>query len=81
LNDSTVSGNATAWNGGGILNTGSLTLNRSTVSGNTAGVDGGGGISTYTVDAPATTTLRNATVTNNTPDNCWPLGGVAGCAG
>jgi hypothetical protein len=82
LNASTVSGNTTEFSGGGIFvnffaDSGTLTLNRSTVIGNTAG-QSGGGIANF-FSAPVA--LRNATVTNNTPDNCNPAGSVPGCAG
>jgi nitrous oxidase accessory protein NosD len=78
LNNSTVSGNTTGQIGAGIfVNSGSLTLNRTTVSGNTAGQDGGGIANFFS----ATVALRNATVTNNAPNNCAPAGSVAGCSG
>ena len=78
LNNSTVSGNTTGQIGAGIfVNSGTLTLNRSTVSGNTAGQDGGGIANFFS----ATVVLRNATVTNNAPNNCTPAGTVAGCSG
>jgi hypothetical protein len=69
LKNSTVSGNTAGGNGGGIANRGTgsvLALIGSTVTGNTAG-GVGGGISGGTV------TLKNSTVSGNTPDDC------AGC--
>ena len=83
LNDSTVSGNTTQFNGGGIFvniladDGNTLTLINTTVSGNTAGQAGGGIANVFS----APVVLRNATVTNNTPDNCAPAGSVAGCSG
>lgn len=74
LQNSVVSGN-TAGIGAGIDNGGSLTLDGSTVTGNTA-LGFGGGI--YNLD---TVTLHGSSVTGNSPDNCNPLGSVAGCTG
>ena len=53
-----------------------MTLDNSHVTGNDA-AGGGGGI--YTSDGSVT--LNNSGVTVNTPDNCEPLGTIAGCAG
>jgi hypothetical protein len=83
LNDSTVSGNTTQFNGGGIFvnifadDGNTLTLNNTTISGNTAG-QSGGGIANF-FSAPVV--LRRSTVTNNTPDNCSTPGSVPGCSG
>ena len=59
ISDMTIR-NGRAPTGGGILNTGTLTLNNSTVSGNTADNDGGG------ICNEATLTLTNSTVSGNT---------------
>ncbi len=62
LNDSTVSGNHTTSDGGGLRHGGStLTLNNSTVSGNTADV-GGGGISNTIAGSLI---ISNSTLTAN----------------
>lgn len=60
LIDSTVTGN-TALNGGGISNTGILTITNSTVSNNLAPSDNGGGISNG-----GTLILENSTISGNT---------------
>jgi hypothetical protein len=57
-----VSGNTADTTGGGIANSGTLTLTNSTVSGNNAEV--GGGIFNY----DGTLTLTNSTVSGNTAD-------------
>jgi len=62
LNNMTLSGGSTPFNGGGILNGGTLTLNDSTVSGNTAG-SGGGGIFDYGFGGGMT--ISNSTVSGN----------------
>ena len=59
LSDMTIR-NGYAETGGGILNTGTLTLNNTTVSGNRAVQDGGG------ICNEATLTLTNSTVSGNT---------------
>ena len=59
ISDMTIR-NGHAETGGGILNTGTLTLNNSTVSGNTADDDGGG------ICNEATLILTNSTVSGNT---------------
>lgn len=76
LQNSVVSGN-TAGIGAGIDNdtNASLTLDGSTVTDNTAFGFGGG---IYNLGMA---TLNGSTVTNNTPDNCNPIGSVAGCFG
>ena len=77
LNDTRVSGNRAATFAGGIINfSGNATLNDSTVSGNTAGTNGGG----IFLNA-GEVTLNDTPVTDNVPDNCFPLGSVAGCSG
>ncbi|MFN8564803.1 MAG: choice-of-anchor Q domain-containing protein [Anaerolineae bacterium] len=58
LMDSTVSGNSTAGQGGGIANGGSLTVINSTISGNSA-ANGGG------IFNSSSLTLQSSTVSNN----------------
>jgi len=65
LNNSTISGNSTSSNGGGIDNIGTLTLNNSTVSGNTSYLSGGGIFN----DATGILTLNNSTVSGNLADS------------
>ncbi|MGH8589889.1 MAG: right-handed parallel beta-helix repeat-containing protein [Gammaproteobacteria bacterium] len=74
LAGTTVSGGAAAF-GGGISNSGTLTLSQSTVSGNTAGgVFGrGGGISNY-----GTLTLSQSTVSGNTASGGLSFGSGRG---
>ena len=69
LNVSTVSGNTTGDNGGGIENHGTATLNVSTVSGNT-GTSGGGIVNN------GTATLNLSAVSNNSS-----IGGSGGFCG
>ena len=57
----TVQNGNTSDGGGGIYNTGTLTLTNSTVSGNTPGLGGGGGILNR-----GTMTLTNSTISGNT---------------
>jgi hypothetical protein len=61
--------------GGGIVNSGTLTVGSSTIVDNTT-PDEGGGI--YNAGGVA---LSRTKVTGNTPDNCYPLGTIAGCSG
>ncbi|NCR45183.1 MAG: endo-1,3-1,4-beta-glycanase ExsH, partial [Microcystis aeruginosa SX13-01] len=62
LNNNTISGNTTNYDGGGISNGGTLTLNNNTISGNTAKYWGGGIHNDY----GGTLTLTNNTITGNT---------------
>lgn len=64
-------------NGGGIANQGIVILddNDSQVTGNGATV--GGGIYKF---SGGPVMLNNAAISHNTPDNCEPPGGVAGCS-
>jgi CSLREA domain-containing protein len=64
LNNSTISGNI-ANNGGGIKNTGDMTLTNCTISGNVADKGNGGAI--YCESATNSVELINCTVTGNTP--------------
>jgi CHRD domain len=90
LNHTTVSGNtAEGGLGGGIVNaiffdgqpTPTLVLNNSDVTGNSADVGGGIVNTTFADTAPAgTVTLNHTDVTGNTPNNCVPVGSIAGCS-
>lgn len=79
--DSTVNGNTAADAGWGIADdAGTTAVYGSAVSSNTAlGESGafGGGVFVTSGTVP----LHNRTVSGNTPDNCEPLGFVAGCTG
>jgi hypothetical protein len=61
--------------GGGIANQGDLRMTGSRVLRNTAAA--GGGIA----NLGGTVTLKGTRVAGNIPDNCEPLGTIAGCAG
>jgi len=67
ITGSTISGNTSTGNGGGITNDEAMTITNSTISGNTADEDGGGIINTGGVGSGAVT-LMNVTITNNTAD-------------
>ena len=86
LNSSLVAGNRAAGDGGGIANGmplggpmplvgGPVTLNHTLVIGNQAAK--GGGI----FNSGGTVTLASSLVLLNHPDNCEPLGTIAGCIG
>jgi hypothetical protein len=63
--------------GGGIANQGALNLAGSVVKGNVASVDGGG-----IANEGGTVSLTDySAIVGNNPDNCIPLGTIAGCAG
>lgn len=80
LNDSTVTGNTATVDGGGIFTEqANATLNKSKVSGNSAGQNGGGIF--FNTQFGGTVTLSDTTVASNAPNNCFPTGSVAGCAG
>jgi hypothetical protein len=61
--------------GGGISNLGTTTLYGTSVRFNRGSA--GGGIATSNTNV----TLQKSAVTDNTPDNCSPLGAIPGCAG
>ena len=61
ITNSTISGNSASHEGGGIYNSGTLTINNCTISGNYGGFSGGGIRNFF----PATTTITNSTVTDN----------------
>jgi hypothetical protein len=76
VRDSTISGN-TAVDGGGLdTMTGTVRLEDTTLTNNTA-ADTGGGVFL----GGGTLTLTETRVLNNTPNNCFPLNSVPGCAG
>jgi predicted outer membrane repeat protein len=67
----------TARYGGGFYNDDEASIERSQIFRNTAAVDGGGIFN----EGGSTITLTNTPVTENHPDNCGPIGTIAGCAG
>jgi hypothetical protein len=92
LNNVSVTGNS-AGIGGGIANANlqgipvgsppvpALTMNNGSVTGNTAAVAGGGIANIAPFGAPlGTVTLQNTQVSGNTPNNCIPVGSIAGCS-
>jgi CHRD domain len=92
LNNVTVSGNS-ADIGAGVANanlqglgfgeepTPALTVNDGNVTGNTAAVAGGGIANIAPFGAPlGSVTLHNTQVTSNSPNNCIPVGSIAGCS-
>jgi hypothetical protein len=68
LISSIVSNNTASFDGGGIWNGASLTLRFSTVTQNTALSGSGGGIFNF---LPGTVTLKQSSVSGNTPDDCF----------
>ena len=76
-----ANGNAAGTNGGGggIYNTGTLTLTNSTISGNSGsgGSFGGGGI----YNAGGTMTIANSTVSGNTVNSSFGGGGIVNTGG
>jgi hypothetical protein len=87
INRSEVNDNTASGIGGGIIEAGfnpdgtfapgaPLALNHSEVTDNTSGSGGG-------IWAPAGSpvTLKHTSVRENTPDNCFPPGSIAGCSG
>ena len=71
LTNSTVSGNTSGGNGGGVAAAGAVTVTNSAISGNTASVNGGG------VGANGVITVTNSTISSN---NASTGGGVAASA-
>ncbi|MBV6698138.1 hypothetical protein [Kitasatospora aureofaciens] len=72
---STVRGNTASDQGGGVLNAaGTTNIVGSQVTGNTAGTNGGG---VYVSGGHVSLLYSN--VSGNTPNNCRPVGAVAGC--
>jgi hypothetical protein len=63
VNQSTISGNVSTGNGGGIDNWERLTVNNSTISGNSAGFNGGG------IHNAEMVTVTNSTVSDNSAIN------------
>jgi hypothetical protein len=91
LNNVTATGNSAAL-GAGIANANlqgipgatvpvpSLTINNGRVTGNTAAVAGGGIANVAPLGGPlGSVTLHNTQVTGNSPNNCIPVGTLAGC--
>ena len=57
-----------------------LTMNNGNVTGNTASVAGGGIANVSIFGAPlGSVTLHNTQVNGNSPNNCIPVGSIAGC--
>ncbi len=87
ISSSQISGNSTSGLGGGILEGGvnatdalgppggPLTTTQTQVTGNAAAAAGGGIFATS--GSPVTLTV--SLIRNNTPNNCYPLGAIAGC--
>jgi len=73
ISQSQIVNNVSGSLGGGISNLGTTTISGSSVRFNQG--SGGGGIATGNTNV----TLRNSTVTSNTPDNCNPLNTIPGC--
>lgn len=72
LDASTVSGNSSGTNGGGIfIRHSGATISNSTIAGNTAALFSGGGIYTFSDPSYYAITISNSTVTGNSA----PLGG------
>jgi predicted outer membrane repeat protein len=80
VTDSEVLANDAALRGGGLYNgvEGEATFTNTTINGNTAGTAGGG---IYNAACKCSIALTTTTVTLNAPDDCRPLGSVAGCSG
>jgi Galactose oxidase, central domain len=74
LTNCSVDGNACNGSGGGILNSGTLTVTNSTISGNTAGHGGG-------ISSTGTLTMTNSTITGNTTITTGPHGFQGGYGG
>jgi len=92
LNNVTATGNSAAL-GAGIANANlqgipeatsplpDLTMNNGNVTGNTASIAGGGIANVAPLGGPlGSVTLHNTQVTGNTPNNCIPVGSIAGCS-
>ncbi|WP_405529055.1 hypothetical protein OG592_14025 [Streptomyces avidinii] len=75
VSSTTIADNRAGLMGGGIANYGSSTLTKSTVRRNSA-LNGGG---IWQAPSPSVLTLVNSRITNNTPNNCRPVGSVPGC--
>ena len=75
ISQSQIVNNVSGGLGGGISNLGTTTISGSSIRFNRG--SGGGGIATGNTNV----TLRNSTVTSNTPGNCSPLGTIPGCVG
>lgn len=75
----TIDRNSAGANGGGIYNAADAhtTLNHTLVNLNSA-LTGGG---VYNAGVPSRVSLIVSIITNNTPNNCRPVGAVTGCVG
>jgi hypothetical protein len=74
LTNCSVDGNGCNGSGGGILNSGTLTVTNSTISGNTAGYGGG-------IYSTGTLTMTNSTITGNATITTGPHGFQGGYGG
>jgi hypothetical protein len=74
LEGSTVSENRTDQAGGGISSNGYVTVKDSTITDNRGESSGG-------IYNSGIMKLHHSTVSGNIPDNCEPLGSIAGCIG
>jgi predicted outer membrane repeat protein len=79
LEDASITGNRAAGDGGGLDDSldGEASLTGTRVTANRAAA--GGGI--YATGSFSFPSLESSTVTGNRPDNCEPLGSIAGCTG
>jgi hypothetical protein len=76
VNNGQVSRNTATSDGGGISNESSLTVVNGVVTKNLAHVTGGG-----IYENGGTASVTTSTIKRNTPNNCFPLGSIAGCIG
>jgi hypothetical protein len=72
---STIDHNAAAIRGGGILNSGTTSLDRTLVVRNRAGASGGG------IQNGGVITVRRSIIRANSPGNCAPVNSVPACTG
>ncbi|MFJ7586245.1 hypothetical protein ACIQZO_02350 [Streptomyces sp. NPDC097617] len=75
IRSTTIADNRAGLTGGGIANDGTTTLTNSRVRQNVA-LNGGG---VWQGPSSSVLTLANSRVTDNTPNNCRPVGSVPGC--
>jgi predicted outer membrane repeat protein len=78
--DSTISGNSVGKRGGGLYNQGPVEAADTQIAGNRAGdLPSGGGGGIYDDGSQATAALTNSSPFCNKPNNCEPIGSIAGC--
>jgi CSLREA domain-containing protein len=78
IQNSTISGNTSTSDGGGISSQGTLTVVNSTISGNSTTNSGGGILIYQTAGGVSSASLYNVTISNNTADTDNFLGGDGG---